>query len=163
MADFAYTDLAVRFDETRKRFDLQLVEGVSSSFKTDHGLETAVIASLFTDRRARDDDAVPDGDRRGFWGDAWPVIPGLKVGSRLWLLDREIITSQTIARVREYGSEALRWLTDNGFARSVTFDAFRDRDAGRWVISVRVTISRPDGQLFERRFANIWNWMDQNK
>lgn len=157
------TDMSIRFDETAGRFDLQLLSGNAASLDTDHGLETAVTVSLFTDQRARDDDVLPDGDdRRGFWGDTWPVVPGMKVGSRLWLLSREIITAETVARVREYGTDALRWLVDEGFASSATFEAWRDRDAGRWVISARAVILRPSGQLFDRRYSDIWKWMDNN-
>ena len=157
------TDMSLRFDNEAGRFDLQLLGGDSVGLHTDHGLETAVIASLFTDARARDDDVLPDGkDRRGFWGETWPVIPGMKFGSRLWLLNREIITPETVARVREYGTEALRWLVDQGIASSATFPAQRDRAAGKWVISARAVIERPDKPVFERRYSDIWKWMDNN-
>jgi phage gp46-like protein len=155
--------MALRYDAERRRFDLSLIGGQMPSLQTDHGLETAVTASLFTDRRAREDDALPDGsDRRGFWGEAWPAVGGVRMGSRLWLLDREIITSETVARVREYGTEALQWLTQLGVAQSATFDAVRDRAAGRWVISGHALIKRPAGQIFERRFADLWDWMGRN-
>jgi len=158
-----HTDMAIRYDTDRRRFDLALLTGETPTIQTDHGLETAVNAALFTDGRAREDDVLPDGtDRRGFWGEAWPSVGGVKLGSRLWLLDREIITSQTVARVREYGTEALQFLTKIGVAQSAVFDAVRDRNAGRWVISGHAVIKRPTGQIFERRYADIWQWMDRN-
>lgn len=157
------TDMSLRFDNEAGRFDLQLLGDGSGGLDTDHGLETAVTASLFTDQRARDDDELPDGkDRRGFWGDTWPTISGMKVGSRFWLLNRAIITAETVARVREYGTEALQWIVDQGFASSAVFEAIRDRDAGRWVISGRAVIERPNKPVFERRYSDIWKWMDNN-
>lgn len=67
----------------------------------ENTLRTAVILSLFLDRRADDDDVLPNGsnDRRGWWADT--VAPmteygiggglasGDRIGSRLWLLSRE--------------------------------------------------------------------------
>lgn len=64
-----HTDMAIRYDADRRRFDLALLTGEPPTIQTDHGLETAVNAALFTDGRAREDDVLPDGtDRRGFWG-----------------------------------------------------------------------------------------------
>ena len=64
-------------------WDKNSLEGVISydsdigDLKPDNGLYTAVLISLFTDARARDDDALPDviseedfPNRRGWWGDS---------------------------------------------------------------------------------------------
>lgn len=44
-----------------------------SDLLTDNSIETAVIISLFTDRRAQPSDLIPDGstDRRGWWADSF--------------------------------------------------------------------------------------------
>lgn len=68
-------------------FGLTLENG---DIKQADGLDTAVIISLFTDRRALEDDATPDftENRRGWWGDTYDAQQR-PIGSRLWLLSRE--------------------------------------------------------------------------
>lgn len=91
----------------------------------DDTLETAIILSLFTDRRARADDPLPDGgdDRRGWWADAWPQAPARAgqdlIGSRLWLLEREKDTREVVNRARDYAEEALQWLVEDGIAERI--------------------------------------------
>ena len=91
----------------------------------DDGLDTSVILSLFVDRRANDDDVLPGdpNDKRGWWADAFPVAPGDKIGSRLWLLNREKQMASVLDRAQEYAQEALQWMLDDGVASSVVCDA----------------------------------------
>ncbi len=121
----------------------------------EEGLETAVILSLFTDRRASPDDVLPFGetDRRGHWSDAYPTVPGDRMGSRLWLLSREKQLPQVVARAREYLREALEWLEEDGVASRVDCDAFIVRDG---VLGMSVVITRPDDQQTSFRFEYPW-------
>ncbi|HEY4254591.1 MAG TPA: phage GP46 family protein [Roseomonas sp.] len=89
----------------------------------DPSLRTAVILSLFLDRRARSDDATQDGDRRGWLGDALSPVTGDRIGSRLWLLRREKQLPETLRRAEDYAREALAWLVEDGLARRVTVAA----------------------------------------
>jgi phage gp46-like protein len=61
-------DLALTWDEQQGAADLALID---NDLASDRGLETAVLLSLFTDRRAQPDDVPPSGDpadRRGWCG-----------------------------------------------------------------------------------------------
>ncbi|EIP2837907.1 phage GP46 family protein [Salmonella enterica] len=91
---------------------------------TDGSIETAVIISLFTDRRAQPSDPVPDGttDRRGWWADSFRKRP---IGSRLWLLSREKTLASVVERTAAYADEALAWLKPAGLVTSVTCTAAR--------------------------------------
>lgn len=121
----------------------------------DDGLKTAVILSLFVDRRAEDDDVPPagGGDRRGWWADAWPETEGDRIGSRLWLLSREKQLQSVVQRAREYAEEALQWLVDDGIARAVRVQAGIVRQG---VLGLRIEIERPDGTAIEYRFHQLW-------
>jgi phage gp46-like protein len=121
----------------------------------DDGLETAVIISLFTDRRAAEDDVLPgmDGDRRGWWADAYPAVQGDLIGSRLWLLAREKQIPQTLARAREYAIEALQWLVEDGIAASVDVTAEVVRTG---VLGLTVEIQRTAGPTARYRFETFW-------
>ena len=115
-------------------------------------LRTAVILSLFLDRRADDDDVLPNGsnDRRGWWADT--VAPmteygiggglasGDHIGSRLWLLSREKQLAGVLERARHYAEEALTWLVEDGVATAVQVTATNPRQ-GWLVLEVTVTLS----------------------
>jgi phage gp46-like protein len=121
----------------------------------DDGLETAVIISLFTDRRANADDVIPDGgnDRRGWWGDSFADIDNDKIGSRLWLLGREKQLSAVLTRARQYAEEALNWLVEDGVAESVEVAASNPRDG---ILALSVAIFRPSLPVIQYRFDAFW-------
>lgn len=112
-------DFVVTYDPETFSFDFSVSNG---DFDVDNGLMTAVLVSLFTDRRANDDDVIPDGtnDRRGSWQDQYLEVDGDLMGSRLWLLDREKELTDVLQRAQTYAEEALAWLMEDGIVRSVS-------------------------------------------
>lgn len=122
---------------------------------TDEGLETACIVSLFSDRRARPDDAVPGetDDRRGHWGDALVSVQGDRIGSRLWLLAREKQLPSVVGRAKEYARESLQWIIDDGIATQV--DVYAEISAPG-VLGLLVTIYRPQRSAVEFRYQYAW-------
>ena len=125
----------------------------------DDGLESAVIISLFTDAPAGPGDAVPDGggDPRGWWGDM-PIdaaqrggVPPDVTGSKLWLLDRVVLTSETLARAQSYAEAALAWMVRDGVAQSVRATA-----ASRALGVLEITVVIEQGGA-SRRFAYAWS------
>ncbi|MDP1681094.1 MAG: phage GP46 family protein [Burkholderiales bacterium] len=147
------SDLRTLFVSFEAGADLAL-EGFALA--TDDGLETAVILSLFTDARAADDDALPAGstERRGAWIDSYPVVDGDKFGSRLWLLQREKQTQDTLNRAKEYAEEALGWMISDGVASRVDVAAFIVRMG---VLGLSIAIHRPDVSVTRYRYENLWN------
>ncbi|UXF57501.1 baseplate protein [Chromohalobacter phage YPCBV-1] len=142
-------DIAMRYDAGAQYFDLALEGG---DLATDEGLETAVVLSLFTDRRAEPADALPDGttDRRGYWADAYNDRPH---GSRLWLLHREKELDAVLRRAREYAEEALAWLVEDEVASEVVVEATNLR---REVLQLRVEIRRGEREALERQYDYVW-------
>lgn len=127
---------------TGQGFDLALTD---NDLQRDDSLQTAVLVSLFSDRRARADDALPgnDSDRRGWWGDTWPVVPGDQIGSRLWLLSREKDLPEVKRLARDYAREALAWLIEDGLALAVEVSTGVPR---RGWLHLRVDIEQRDGR-----------------
>lgn len=121
----------------------------------DDGLETAVVLSLFTDRRAQQDDPLPDGaDRRGWWADGTGADARDRIGSRLWLLWREKQLPAVLVRARQYAEEALAWLVTDGVARRVEVQASNPR---RSLLRLDVGIYRPDAPPVRYRFDTFWS------
>ncbi|WP_413207965.1 phage GP46 family protein [Rhodospirillum sp. A1_3_36] len=147
------SDLFLHWRSALWAADLVVTDG--GDLLLDGGLETAVTLSLFTDARADDDDALPAGagtDRRGWWGDALPMIDGYRLGSRLWLLSREKITARTLERAKHYAEEALAWMIPSGLAKAVTVTVDRTDSDG---LGLHVTITRPDGEV-SYRYDQVW-------
>lgn len=134
---------------------LQLSTDVAtlSSF-SDNPLARAVVISLFSWRRADDDDEV-DGDRMGWWGDTYADQDGDLTGSRLWLLLRSKVTDEAVQQAREYAEEALQWMLDDGVASRVIVEAERFA-GGRDRIDMKVTVIKPDGSGVSIRFQDVW-------
>lgn len=130
----------------------RLLEGRTLGRISGGALEPTVIRdlvalSLFTWRRATDDDALPVGmDRQGWWAD--PTL-----GSRLWLLTRAKLTVAAVASAARYCEEALAWLVTAGVASRVTVDV--ERQGAR--LALRIGVARPrDPQALER-YAFTWS------
>lgn len=133
-------------------FDLSLVDG---SLADDAGLESAVIVSLFTDRRADIDDILPAGgsDRRGVWSDIFNPVDGDLQGSKLWLLSREKQLSSVAVQARQYAEESLQWLIDDGIASAINVTA---EIVAQGVLGVGVEIVKPSGDVINFKFSNLW-------
>jgi len=153
-------DLTVRVDADAGIFDSVPLELTSdptayNGLVVGGDLETAVLASLFTWARADDAAELPDGgdDRKGWWGDAWPAKPSARVGSRLWLLARRVLNNETMEMARQYATEALQWLIDDGYAATVDVTISRV-NANR--MNMIVNLTRPDGRVAQIRLADLW-------
>lgn len=115
-------------------------------------LVTAMLLSLFTDRRATPDDLEAYGvqDVRGWWADD----PAHPIGSRLWLLQRAKETLDTLKRAKDYIAEALQWLIDDQVVQQ--FDIVCEWTR-RGVLGAKVVAYKPDGNQLEQQFAWVWN------
>lgn len=112
----------------------------------DLGLETAVWASLFVDRRAEDGQVGEGVDPRGYWGES----DGAPWGSQLWLIERAKRTKETSEFARRAALEGLAWMVSEGIASLVEVEA-EYSPAG--VLLLTVILFRST----DRRWAAVWN------
>lgn len=149
----ALGDLALTWSNDTGDADLEILDGDLAS---DRGLTTAVLLSLFLDRRAEPDDQPPSGDandRRGWWADQFHEVEGDRIGSRLWLLDRSKRTGETVRRAEEYVREALAWMIEDRVVSSVGVEIETTaRD-----LLIAVTLARPGRDAVTFRFAHVWD------
>lgn len=120
-------------------------------------IATAVILSLFTDRRAPEGWRPDIRDRRGWWGDGvQPDGEALDpLGSWLWLLETEIVSPQTVALAKAYASAALEWmLRDHVAARiDVTSEARSDGHG----VNLGVNLFAASGaRIYSGKFDVLW-------
>lgn len=146
-------DVALVYDANAKAFDLAIQGG---DLVTDSTLQTAVLLSLYTDRRALPEDVLPDDgtDRRGWWCDAYS---DRLQGSRLWLLSREKDLDSVLRRAEEYAKEALTWVIEDGIGDAVQVEAIHLR---RGVLQLIVGIERQSTSVLAGRYDYVWGMTD---
>lgn len=145
-------DIALTFDDFRGG-DLVLA---GQDLARDDGLESAVLLSLFTDRRATIEQLRAGDDQsdlRGWWGDFNPPVDGDQIGSLLWLLRREKQTRETLARARQYTQQALAWMVTDRVASRVTVET---EYGSTGVMHIGVVIDRPGGDRITYRYDYEW-------
>lgn len=115
-------------------------------------LETAMLISLFTDRTAAVDDALPDGssDRRGWWGDLNETVP---IGSLLWLLDRAKLTQAVGPQCESYIRDALQWFLDDGVAEKIEVSTKVSLPS---MLAAQIVVFRQDGSRIAQNYAWVW-------
>ncbi|MDR5784058.1 phage GP46 family protein [Caballeronia sp. LZ065] len=143
------SDISIVWDVANSRGDWQQL---GPGLLTGNDLQTAVLLSLFTDRVANSDDVIPDGtgDPRGWWGDLGEDAP---IGSRLWLLDRSKQTQEVLNNARDYITEALQWLVDDGVVASMDVQTEWTRDT---FLGAQIMLYQPAGPSVSLQYA--WAW-----
>lgn len=114
-------------------------------------LTRAVIISLFTWRRKNPDDDYPA--VMGWWGDSFPNVENDRIGSRLYLLNRQKVTNQTANLARGYIREALEWMIEDGVCVGNEITVTR---TDLQTLATTIVIFQQDGNRHSLEFANIW-------
>lgn len=123
-----------------------------SDFDEDRLVQSLVI-SLFSWRKSNEDDGVQAPNRQGWWADSFSEND--LIGSRLWLLQREKITDEVIARTEEYVNEALQWMIDDAVVQRFEVNVERD-SMDR--INLSIDLYKPnDVMAVQARFQDLWS------
>lgn len=110
--------------------------------KSDESLKSAIIISLFTDKRHEGE--------RGTWFDSYEDD---ELGSKLWLLDREKRISEIPLRANEYARDSLQWLINDGIVKSIKVDSFLE---GQNLLQIPIEVTKPDGKKTSFKFDLVW-------
>lgn len=113
-------------------------------------LQSAIIISLFTDRRAHNDDDYEDEHRRGWWADTG--TDGF-IGSRLWLLRRQKLTTKVARKAEDYVREALAWMITDGVVPDIQI---RTQIVWPQRLNMVIRYQRPDAGAEDLRFYWVW-------
>jgi len=125
----------------------------TGDFEASEGLDTAILLSLLEERRANSAEVSTPQNRRGWIGNELGDIATYELGSKLWLLDQERLTTDTLNRAVDYARQALQWLLDNDIAQSVTINGEIQFPDG---IRLFITLTR-DNNNIESFFFNLWD------
>ena len=147
-------DLSFIYDKEKGFSDIGISGG---DFLLGNDLETAICMSLFTDRRAKDEELaeIQTGiterqSRRGYWANAYRRF---EQGSGLWLLSRA--KRQEIVRVRAESDalKSLEWLKREGIAQDVAVSASFVGASG---LDIKVSVSKPSGEELNYKYQFVW-------
>lgn len=152
------SDIKIEWDTDLMEGDF--VEG-NGDLKHEDGLETAVIISLFTNRRAKVDDDLPDPnnpDRQGWWGDQLnPEVEGDQIGSRLWLLKRSKTIEDALIDSKLYAEESLEWMIEDNVATKIEIETKRiEKSSALQILGIGVKARRSDGTTFAKEYEVEW-------
>lgn len=137
MADDMFTDVAMA-QGTDGIYDL-VIDEASGDFATTGGLETAILCSLFSDRRAEPDEVADPWKRRGWIGNLIADTPNDNYGSGLWLYEQRRATEDVRAALRLEVIQCLSWLVDEGLAVAIDALIAYEPAKRRVIITVQLT------------------------
>lgn len=146
-------DILMAFDPDTLERDIQYKNG---DLVREYGLGTAVLISLFTDRRADPDDDIDDpNDRRGWWGDLVPDR-GDKIGSKLWQFDRSKTDQVTLLGIKKAIEDCLEWMINDGIARKIEVELIKFGDVSNYRLLATIRIHRKYGGVESINFDDLW-------
>lgn len=148
------SDIALEYNQAIKEYDISILNG---DLKQSDDLESAVIVSLFTWRRASADEVPENAPRYGWFGDKIDPDSTDSTGSKLYLLKREKITEQSMMRAKEYIEQALAWMITDNVASEISATVSRNEKDISWVDAV-VVITRGDSAR-TMKFNDLWSFL----
>lgn len=130
-------------------FDIA-IDPLTGDFVLVDGFETAIIMSLFCERRA-DESEVPVAElRRGWWGNETGP-EGFEIGSKLWLLYQARKTQTTLNDANDYANECLKWLVEDGHLVSINANSVFNENG----ITINIDFKRSNSAT-ESRSYQLW-------
>ncbi|MDX2308089.1 MAG: phage GP46 family protein [Hyphomicrobium sp.] len=126
------------------------VDPATGDLALEEGLASALFVSLFSDRRAREDEVADPMRRRGWIGNLVAEVPGDNHGSGFWLYEQRRLTGEVASGVRLEAEIALEWMVDARLIRTATAEVLADPARRRITLSVEVT--EPDGGTSSRAY-----------
>lgn len=133
-----------------ENFDL-VVE--NDDIAIEDGLQTAVIISMFSDRRAELEDlSRPETNQRGYWADRLEDTVD-RWGSLLWLFARSKVIQESANAAKEYVENSLEWMIEDGIAQQVNVET---ELVSSERIDISIEIVRPVGENVSFRYSQTW-------
>lgn len=127
------------------------VIGSDGDFEIESLFDTALLMSIFCERRASASEVPESRHRRGWLGNEQGQ-DGFEIGSKIWLFKQSRLTASVLSDISKAAYNSLKWLIDDGFINDVSTEASLIN--GEVVLIVE--IKRP-GSKVEKRFFTLWN------
>lgn len=134
-------------------FDLSIADNGDLHIET--GFNTAIIMSLFCERRAHPYEVSTPRYRRGWWGNTTRT-DGHEDGSRLWLLEQSRLTTSTLRLAEKYAEESLQWFIEDTDLKSFTVSAEATLNNNEPVVRLQINLLRKNNAN-ESLYFTVWS------
>ena len=104
-------------------YDLVIAE--NGDLESVDSFETALLMSVYAEKRADESQAPVAQRRRGWIGNAWGDRENFEMGSLLWLLEQARLTTRTLNEAITFFRDGLQWLVDDGHLIKIDVDGIR--------------------------------------
>ena len=126
-----------RYDD---EYDISWSE--SGDFAMTNTLETAVLMSVFGERRAKSYEVAEPQNRRGWIGNLVYDTPETEDGCGNWLFQTRRLNTQTLNGVRDETEKGLLWMIADDIAKTITVQTKPDN--GRVTLSIVIRVNDLD-------------------
>ena len=138
-----------RLKNVGELYDLEI--NLDGDIRSEDFFDTAIIVSLFAEKRANESEVLEPLLRRGWIGNE--VTPNFEIGSKIWLYEQSRLTNAVLNGIITTARQSLQWLVDDGFAVSIDDVEAIITATG---INLTVTIRRPNSKV-EKRYYTLWD------
>ena len=150
------SNLAFRFNEITKYYD---IFGENGHLAKSDGLDSQLLASLFTDSRADDSEQPIKELQRGWAGNIIvnSNIPDYEIGCKQWIYTEQGKTTTEIAEsiLDTIKNDGLQWMIDDGLCQDVEVEIFEiDFRLGKIVLDITFKIN--ENNIEQKRIV-LWN------
>lgn len=144
------TDAVLRIDPRTGLYDISIDE--SGGIEVDEFFDTAILYSIFGERRANEREVATPNLRRGWIGNLTNRTD-FENGSKLWLFEQARLTRSVMNRIADEARKSLQWMVDDAIAESIdgaTVTLNSDN-----VVVLSITIRRSNDRIDNRLF-DLW-------
>jgi phage gp46-like protein len=103
-------------NKSKGYFDFEIANG---DFKATYGLDSALLMSIYLDKRADKSEISRPELRRGWWGNLVNNFVNYEIGSKLWLLSQARKDNNTLNLVKTYAYDCLKWMIEDQIASKI--------------------------------------------
>jgi len=137
--------LDAALNTTNGYYDISL--DADGDIATQDSFDTALLMSLFCERRALPSEVTTPNLRRGWIGN-----DGFEIGSKLWLYEQARINRDTMNGVNTSANNGFKWLVDDKLLASVSATSTVTQSA----LSLTVELKRFNSTV-EYRYYDLWS------
>lgn len=125
----------------------------NGDFSTVSSFDTAILVSLFADKRADESEVSAPERRRGWWGNAfYQSEDDLEMGSKLWIYEQARLTQATVNGVDNATNDGLFWFVTTGRLKDISVIT----EAGESNITINIKLVRFNSKTESQSFE-LWN------
>ncbi len=113
--------------------------------------DTALLMSIFAEKRASESEVPESRFRRGWIGNE-SFSDDFEIGSKVWLFEQARLNRDTLNGITSAAIEGLQWFLNRGFAINLIVDTVLVEGT----ITLQIDIFRPNSKV-DRRFFSLWD------